>query len=245
MFCSKCGKEIKDDAVFCDKCGNQVSGEVNHRNNNTSSDEKTLNKMAETEKYKKIRAIITFIISSIACLLYIMVIFASDFEAVTTLINTYAGVGNRLNEELGKYGSVCIFVQAALIALEAVFVYILPYKNRAFSTSGKISGIFMGASSFPLAAFFVILFLGKLEEKFELTSLFWIAVVIFAALDIAKIITYRLAVNEEADLLYHENSSAAKRTAKLGASGEDWKCKHCGSTNKSAQDYCKDCGEYR
>ena len=52
MFCSKCGKQISDDARFCERCGNHIHSNNNSGNNNQKKQkQESLKKTFDLEKY--------------------------------------------------------------------------------------------------------------------------------------------------------------------------------------------------
>lgn len=246
MFCSKCGKEINDNAAFCDKCGAKT---------NTSS-KVGANEITIEEKNMKIKAIAFFSVFAAACLLFVMIVFSSGFDAVTALFT--GGYSSSILElAFGEYRSVIITAQVILIVLEALFAYILPYKNRSFSTSTGISNLFISAGDFFIIGLFIIIAVCHFSGEIEAQPLFWVLMVIFIVFDLVKLITYRKAREyEESALTYGSKavekvnyskkprpSWMPKEETKL--SNEPWECPNCGAHNSYTQNSCKDCGKYR
>ncbi len=54
MFCSKCGKQISDDARFCERCGNRIHSNNNSGNNNRKTpSQELLKKTFDLERYNR------------------------------------------------------------------------------------------------------------------------------------------------------------------------------------------------
>lgn len=248
MFCSKCGKEIRDDAVFCDKCGAKAGGGT----------DRSISEISFEEKNLKMKAIAMFGIFASACLLFVMVVFASDFDAVTSLF-TGGASSSILELAFGEYNSVIIIAQLILIAFEALFAYILPYKNRCFSASSGISNLFTSASGSLITILFIFLIISHFSGDIEVQPLFWIIAGVFIVLDLVKMLSYRKAREYEESVLAYGNKAFEKvnyskkprpswmpsEETETKLSNEPWECMHCGAHNPYTQNSCKDCGKYK
>lgn len=250
MFCSKCGKEINATAAFCDKCGAKTGSGVKGGTNEITIEEKNI----------KIKAIVAFSVFAAACLLFVMTVFASGFNAVTALF-TGGYSGSMLDRAFSEYSSVIIAAQAILIALEALFAYILPYKNRSFSTSTGISNLFISASSFFITGLFILIAIYHFSGEINAQPLFWVLMAVFIVLDLVKMISYRKAREYEESVLTYGSSAVSKSVnmytkkprpswmpkeeTDTKLSNEPWECPECGAHNPYTQNSCKDCGKYR
>lgn len=182
----------------------------------------------------------------------------SGFDAVTALF-TGGYSSSILKLAFGEYSSVIIVAQVILIVLEALFAYILPYKNRAFSTSTGISNLFISASSFFITGLFIIIAVCHFGGEIEAQPLFWILMAIFIVLDFVKMISYRKAREYEEDVLTYGSKAVEKvnyskkprpswmpkEETESTLSNEPWECPNCGAHNPYTQNSCKDCGKYK
>ncbi len=248
MFCSKCGKEINDGAAFCDKCGNPIGNSTDNVMKETV-EQISLSKEGAAyiskEKSQKMLAMFAAAVCVVAAVIF----------AVTATNNIGAFfTGPRverlediLSEELN--GSAMWMI---LPAIADIGVYIYAYFNRCFEKAFKgtvFTAVIYGVMPLLLAFIMLNTFNEGLEEnEYTLTLAFWMMYIILLGVVVYRVIAHKKASEAEEAAVYYEKKDSLKGLRCLSGENEivtDWKCRHCGSTNKSGQDYCKDCGKYR
>lgn len=250
MFCSKCGKEINDNAAFCDKCGNPTA--------NSPAEDNVAEKVVgrvyiskensayiSKEKSQKMLAIFAAAVCIITAIIF----------AITATNNIGAFfTGPRverlediISEEFNG-SAVCML----LPAIADIGFYIYAYFNRCFERTFKgtvFTAVIYGVMPLLLAFIMLNTFNEGLEEnEYTLTLAFWMMYIILLGVVVYRVIAHKKASEAEEAAVYYEKKDSIKGLKCLSKDNEivtDWKCKHCGSTNKSGQDYCKDCGKYR
>lgn len=251
MFCSKCGKEINDNAAFCDKCGNPTA--------NSSAASTTMERIVEKvyvskessayavkEKNEKMKTIVATII---CC--FVVVIFA--LVAINDIGLYVDGPRiERLEEIISESGSVLVPI-LILLAIADLGLCLFAYFGRIFEKFFKnIIATSVVNALCPLIIIFA--FYKAIEEAgyekadYKISFFFVFMYAIFLLVEVFRAITFKKASDAEDAARYYENKDSLKGLKCLSKDNEivtDWKCKHCGSTNKSGQDYCKDCGKYR
>lgn len=251
MFCSKCGKEINDDAVFCDKCGSPTNNSLTGNSNAERRNEKVYvskesSAFAVKEKNEKMKAIIATII---CC--FVVVIFA--FVAINDISIYVDGPRiERLEEILSESGSA-LFPLLILVAVADLGFCLFAYFGRNFEKFFK--SIIGGAVVNALCPLIIIFsFYKAIEETgyekadYKISFFFVFMYAILLSVEAFRVITFKKASDAEDAARYYENKDSLKGLKCLSNENDastDWKCKHCGSTNKYSQDYCKDCGKYR
>lgn len=250
MFCSKCGKEINDGAAFCDKCGNPVGNSSSNNNADNSTSERNvlsneISTFVEKEKNEKKMAIICAVICNI-----IAIMFASTlFNSVDML---FEGPRVERLQELISEEFNGAEMWLILPAIADIGVYIYAYLNRKFEKT--FGGVVSTAVIYALIHLFIaFMSLAIFNEDFganeyTLTFGFWLIYIVFLCIDIYRVIAYKKASEAEEAAVYYEKKDSLKGLRCLSDEKDvvtDWKCRHCGSTNKLGQDYCKDCGKYR
>ncbi len=246
MFCSKCGKEINDNAAFCDKCGSPT-GNCSLDNNSEKSVYVSPKRsdLAEKEKNKKIIAICAAVVCNIVAVLF----------ALTAFNNTGAFfTGPRVEglEEIFSEEFQGAQIWMILPVIADIGVYVYAYFNRCFEKTFKgtvFTAVLYGLV--PIWLVFSMLYIcndGLEENEYTLTFTFWLIYAVFLSIDIYRVIAYKKASDVEEYAKYDENKDTLRGLRCLSDESKnesDWKCKQCGSMNKSAQDYCKDCGKYK
>lgn len=246
MFCSKCGKEINESAAFCDKCGNAVT--------NSATEEKAvenarlakkLSDLAGKERNDKIIAIFAAIFCYIVTGIFI-------FLAVNNITTLISGPRIEKVEEAFAESTSTVMICFILPLSIDIGFYIYAYFNRCFEKFFK--NIIITAVISALIPLFLSLIAlntlneGMSENEYTVTFVFMFMYAVLICAEVFSVITYKKAMDSEETACYHEKKDTLKSLRCLSNENDvcaDWKCKNCGSTNKSAQDYCKDCGKYR
>lgn len=248
MFCFKCGKEISDDAVFCDKCGTKI-GDLAFSDNMTVKPcaSKDKSAYAVKEKKQKMLAIYVAVCKIIVAMIFVLL-------TVNCISAFFTGprverLAEIFSEEIGGSGVLVVMI---LPALADISFYIYAYINRSFGKFFK-STIFITViyGLIPLGLAFTMLNTfndGMQEKEYTLTAGFWIMYILLLGVAVYSAVVYKKASDAEETAVYYENKDSIRGLRCLSDKKEivsDWKCKHCGSINKTNQDYCKDCGKYR
>lgn len=229
MFCSKCGKEINDGAAFCDKCGSSLN--PSEKRNGEGS-----GRMSDEEEKQKKSALWTFLLGWGILLGILAIMFLIDFEM---LFDSPQDIADLTVGMLMLLGGFIVF------ACETIMVFRLPMKKRSFDSAK--SRMKLGVAMKIIIPIGYALYL-KIAFDVGPTMLACAMFGVSVLLNIVSAVLYTKAANEEFSSKYKENHSTNKLLNKIGAespSRADWICRHCGRTNKSIDNFCKDCGKYK
>ncbi len=251
MFCSKCGKEIADGSAFCSACGNPTAfnqAQVNLRsgmNMNTPDAG-----MTNEEKTKKLAAVWSFILVSLAELFMAWSICVSEGRILFG-----SDMPDRILSRWWEDNS-WLFVLAGFfltfdVLINIFIFYVVPYVNRIFEKTKK-NIIIQYIFKVVIFTFLPLIFAAGIDETLDIFSAWLVLFGLFVAVLYAvALIAYCKAANcERLEKFGVEVKDHAPNVSNLTEDNTDapkdfWICPKCSSHNSSAQSQCKDCGYYK
>lgn len=244
MFCSKCGKQLNDEATFCDGCGSAVKKSAEPETAGIQRAKAATNEKALIERSRKNRAITVIAILNSVMFLFLCLAGATKLSAFEWLF-TDEEIIDYIWEESAGMLTFLGFMEGLCCLAEIVLCFVL-YKRREFSAYKKIK-----LPSCIFTSIVVLLFCLILRK--HITASGWFMAILFVVGDIISLISVLKAAKSEDEAIYLESStySRGRLHDKLSAlrendkKGDMWECEECGTLNPSTQGFCKDCGKYR
>lgn len=274
MFCSRCGKQISDDAAFCDGCGTPV-GSVQNVATQTAPQVVYVQQavvakssvMPKEEKEYKTLSIGIFLMQSVLALGFLIALVASEGRMLFSMFgNIPEWALEDMWEEISGLSTVLLFGYLGLQVFVGIMNYYLPYVHRNFAEHKKqvigscvADAIWLGIMPIVLGALTAEEFDGELPVLLIFIALILLALCIFTAVLYAKAAdseTYEKykeskgvagGVGESADYNANKTLSRLSNIAN-GGSGEApkmWTCSSCKTINKNTDSFCNGCGKYK
>ncbi len=229
MFCSKCGKQIADDALFCEGCGNPTGSSQNSAVPQQAVYVQTAPagqyivekapSIPVKEKEWKIMAIAMFVVQTVLTLGLLVAIVASEGKMIFSFIGDYP---EWLLEKLwNEIGGLCYFVTIIYAAVQiflGVSHYMLAYTRRMFNEHKRqviascISDALMGGLM-PVAIGIVL----AEETDGEISFMLVFIGIILLALNIATAVFYHKAGDIESFEKYKEGKVVGGNAAEPSA----------------------------
>ena len=248
MFCSKCGKEIADDAAFCSGCGFGVNGTAQ------TSIQVRIPAISEEEKNRKFRAMIVFFISAMIEVSVVLGMLLTKMQCLKLIIGDTSHAERYLEKMWDEHGSLIMMFNFLIIICEiilSIVFYIVPYIKRQFSSVKKhlISTVITDAVVVLAAGGWLAYYVNS--EGFDNFMVILVVVLLlFSKIFVA--ISYNIAANvEDGEKYIATKQSVASKLSNLSSgnvinsSNGLWRCGKCGTENNNVDSFCKDCGNYK
>ena len=246
MFCSKCGKEIADDAAFCSSCGYGING--------TGKSHLLDSSISSEEKERKLRAMIVFLISAMIEISAVLAMLVTKMQCLKLIIGDTRTAERFLEDAWDENGMLLMMCGFLIIAAEimlGVIFYVLPYVKREYTSMKKQvmgSAIAEAVASIIVGAWFA--YYVHIQDCDSFFVILFAALLSFSKVFVA--ISYSIAADVEDREKFR--STIASRASKLSAMSSGnvinnttglWRCGKCGTQNKNTDSFCKDCGNYK
>lgn len=227
MFCSKCGKQISDEAAFCEGCGNPTASVTNTATQAVPQvvyvQQTPMQVVAsrtpaipKEEKEYKTLAIGMFVLQSVLTLGFLIALVASEGRMIFSMFgNIPEWAMDDIWEEIGSIFVILLFGYLGLQVFIGILSYYLPYVHRNFSEHKKqVIGSCI-ADTLSLGIMPIVLGVVTAEEmNGELPVLLIFIALILAALCIFTAVLYKKAADSETYEKYRESKGA------VGSAGE-------------------------
>ena len=261
MFCSKCGNQVKDDALFCDKCGYKLDGSVPINQSTATYPQQPIYQQTPQIVYvnqpkhsfisddpeetnRKLAAIIFFIVSGIMMLGAIITLVATKLGIIADMIESdypHSSIERALQGSFEESKGFIIFFFFAYIAyiIFQSFTLWLQCRKREFAKNRK--AVKFNCVSDIVCILLVTLLIGiSLSDATHGSTHFSVLYYVIIIAIITFKIIYAVLYSKAAD--YEEYLSGKERRASSVPSN-DWVCVHCGSSNAGNDTFCQKCGK--
>lgn len=271
MFCSKCGKQIADDAAFCEGCGNPTASVTNTATQAAPqvvyvqqaaapTSAKMTAAIPTEEKETKFIAIGMFLVLSVLTLGFMIALVASEGRMIFSMVgNVPEWAMDNIWKELSGIFVFLMFLYIACQVFTGFMNYFSPYIKRNFEEKKK--QVIGSCISDALMSGIMPIALGVVtaeETDGDMPVFLILIAILLLALCIITAILYNKAANVETYNKYKESriekcgeaNSTLSKLAKLNGSEEQsapklWLCNSCGTKNSSTEFFCKGCGKYK
>ncbi len=266
MFCSKCGKEISNDATFCSGCGSVVNG-----SQSGISVSVAMPKMSAAEKDRKIRAVAVYCMAALMGLAVLWIMISTQFDCLTAILGDSYAAKQLIKESWEDYGGFIVLISVLMTLSYVIFGvvgYVVPLNKRNFAANKKtvVGNLVTSCIMDVVCGGMLCYIVGSAE-----LDVFFIVLVtiVLAVADVFAAIAYVRAADAEVYAKFKE-THLDKRIGSEGRkpySGKGvisrlsainngytnemkdaprvWICNSCGTENSNTDAFCKDCGKYK
>lgn len=225
MFCSKCGNQVKDDALFCSKCGYDLSGAHpdDQESNPFRRASQSVDSYAPRQGYthidpeedgKKKSAIAFYVASGIMMLGGILAVAVSNFKILADLIDssdyksTIERVIQEVSDEFSGFITIFAFAYIVYFLIQSITLW-KQYQKREFSENrGAVkANCVCDIIIMLLATLLIKLFIfDKAEGDIHFSAVYYFILITISAFKIIYVILYCKAADIETYKKFKESS---------------------------------------
>ena len=248
MFCTKCGKEMPDDACFCANCGNNTSKSI-QKNEEFRQAELSSRSVYPAQHIDYINKYNEILLYDNERIMIIVVGLAYIAAGLITVIKNAISADSLTSDNFKTIFTVSLYLG---LCINLVFGIGIIMKKRWAVLTVRVFMI-IGA---VFNVFEILSLLVQLNElifsslTYEIDYLSIIFLLINTAFNIAMIVfTSMIARTLAYDVQNYRMRIQSRRRQSILPDASDnrsfWICRKCGSHNNISNSSCKDCGNYK